>query len=85
MPLLRTSLLLALGLCLNTTMASESLENSTAIYSQGKQPLEAKKRDSRQRTKAECGISPNVWALNICESNTFCYTAQEALFLCLSE
>ncbi len=82
MLLLRTFLILALGLSVNTTMASDSLENTLTVYSQGEQPLLlAKRRDGRQR--GECGRSPSLWALNLCESNTFCYVTQEQVSLWL--
>jgi len=84
MLLLRTSLIFALGLSVNTTMASDSLENTLTVYSQGEQPLLlAKRRDGRQR--GECGISPTPWALNLCKSNTFCYVSQEQVSLWLPE
>ena len=80
---LRKSIILALGLSINTTMAQDSIDTS-AVYTQGEQPLiVAKRRDSRQR--GECGISPNPWALNLCESNTFCYVAPEEVSLWLPE
>lgn len=84
MLLLRASLIFALVLSVNTTMASESLENTLTLYYQGEQPLFiAKKKDSRQR--GECGTSPNTWALNLCESNTFCYLTEEEVSLWLPE
>ncbi len=80
---LRISILLALGFCINTTTASENLDN--AIASQKSQPIVvARKRDSRQRS-GECGIPPNVWALNICETYKFCYSAQDKVSLWLKK
>ncbi|MDM8561688.1 hypothetical protein [Candidatus Parabeggiatoa sp. HSG14] len=73
---LRILLSVMLGLSINTSIASESDESPSAVYFQGKQSIViARKKDSRQR--GECGISPNVWTLNLCESNTFCYVAKE--------
>jgi len=50
---LRLCLLLALGLSINTSIASESLEGSNAVYFQGKQSIViAKEKDPRQRGTA---------------------------------
>jgi len=35
--------------------------------------------------RGECGTSPNVWALNICQSNKFCYAAPDEVSLWLEK
>ena len=81
---LHKSIILALGLSVSTTMAQADGIDTTSVYAQGEQPVVvAKKRDARQR--GECGESPSPWALNICESNTFCYVDPKQLSLWLPD
>jgi hypothetical protein len=80
----RLCLSLVLGLSINASIASESLEDLSAVYSQGKHPIViAKKKDPRQR--GDCGTSPNVWALNLCQSRKFCYTTPSEVSLWLEK
>jgi len=79
---LHLCLLLVLGLSINTSIASESLENLSPVGSHEKSLIE-KKKDSRQR--GECGTPPNVWTLNICQSNKFCYAAPDKVSLWLEK
>ncbi|MDM8557475.1 hypothetical protein [Candidatus Parabeggiatoa sp. HSG14] len=76
MLLLRIFLMLALGLTINSATASEVSDDTTILFPQGEQPLLlAGKLGSRRRddNQNNCGTSPNVWTLNICESAPFCY------------
>jgi hypothetical protein len=68
------------ALSLNTTLASESVENTIATDSQA-QLLVAGRKDRRRR--GECESSPDVWALNVCETDRFCYPAPEKVRLWL--
>jgi len=79
---LRLCLSLVLGLSINTSIASDSLENLSPVDSHGKF-LIAKGKDERQR--GECGTPPNVWTLNICQSNKFCYAAPDKVSLWLEK
>jgi hypothetical protein len=72
MLLLHTPLVLALGLGISTAVVPESFENTTAVSSQEEQPrLLAGRFDRRQR--GECGTPPHIWALNLCQTEPFCY------------
>ena len=85
MLILRTSLCFALGLSINTVLASGHLEPTSAYQGKQQSPL-GEKLDSRRRTAGECDIPPNVWAVNIlCETAPFCYLAQEEVRLWLPE
>ena len=76
----RVSIFLVLSLSVNTNKAMED----GAIYPQQSQPIViGKKKDSRQR--GGCGTSQDVWALNICETDKFCYTNQSQVSLWLGE
>lgn len=84
MLLLRTSLLIAASLIINTTMASEMVESTVPSYSQEQQPLLLAEKFGNRR-RGNCGISPDVWALNICDTGPFCYTTAEKVSLWLPE
>ena len=80
--LLRISLCLMLGFGINIAVALEiSISDSAAAYSQGELQLAAK-LDTRRR--GNCGISPDVWTINLCDPpQTFCYFAPEQVKLWL--
>jgi hypothetical protein len=88
MSLLHPSLILTLSLSLNTAIASENLENTSHIDSQGEFPrLLAGTFDERRRgTQCEF-LPPKVWTLNISckELSQFCYIAQEEVTLWLPQ
>ncbi len=69
MLLLRTFLLLAFGLSINTSIASESFEGSNNVYLSGEPPIvTAKRKDGRQRSSGDgpdAKKTPNVWVLDI--------------------
>ncbi len=75
----RISISLALGLSLNTGLASEPLERS--VYSQEQPLVIALKLDSRRRgVEGECDTPYDIWTLNLaqaCKIESFCYRAQE--------
>jgi hypothetical protein len=66
---LRLSVFLAPGLSINTSTASENIDNTTGVFSQQTSPM-TKKKDPRRR--GGCAISPHLWALNLfCDSHKF--------------
>ena len=75
----RISISLALGLSLNTGLASESLERS--VYSQEQPLLIAYELGERRRgVEGECDTPYDIWTLNLaqaCKIESFCYRAQE--------
>ncbi len=85
----RISLSIALGLSLNTGLASEPLENIRSVYSQEQPLVIALKLDSRRRgVEGECDIPDDIsddengklWIVNLaqaCKIESFCYRAQE--------
>ncbi len=60
------------SLLLNLTLLTSCSQN-TISYSSEK-PVE-KRKDSRRREG--CNDSPNIWTLNLCQSNTFCYVTEQ--------
>jgi hypothetical protein len=79
----RIFLSLALGLSINMSIASESLEgSSTGIL----QEVIAGKKDPRQRSLcgSETRNPPHVWALDICQSRS-CYASPNEVSLWLEE
>jgi hypothetical protein len=85
----RISISLALGLSLNTGLASEPLEHISSVYSQEQPLVIAFKQDSRRRgVEGECDIPDAIsddedgklWIMNLaqaCKIESFCYRAQE--------
>ncbi|RKZ42525.1 MAG: hypothetical protein DRQ49_01575 [Gammaproteobacteria bacterium] len=84
MSLSHTGLILALGLSFNTAIANENSDRTIPIYTQGEQPLLLAEKYSNRR-RGDCGTSPDIWALNICETSKFCYVQPENVSLWLSE
>jgi hypothetical protein len=74
----RLSLSLALGLSLNTSLASEPFETVSSVYDQ-KQPLViALKIDERRRGIEKGCDAPDIWTMNLaCQMKSFCYRAEE--------
>lgn len=73
-------ILLAVGLSVEMIMASPYSENSQTVLSQKKaEELPTKTKDVRRRS--ECGVSPSIWTLNLCETHKFCYLASQKLQL----
>jgi hypothetical protein len=72
-------ILLAVGLNIKTTMAFEDFENTPIFFYQQETAPPAKKKDKRRRS--ECGVSPSLWTLNLCETHKFCYLAQKQVKL----
>ncbi len=78
MPALYAYLFLAISLSINITIASESLENTIVVHSQGEKPLLiVGKKDPRRR--GEYDFPPDVRVLNVCKADRFCYIAPEKL------
>jgi len=73
------SLTLALGF--NSAMAFESTESTISGYVQEPHAPVKKKKEPRRR--GDCEYLPNVWTLNICEQNIFCYQTPEDVHLWL--
>ncbi len=85
MLLLRIFLYLALGLSINTSIASESLNGPSAVFLQDKQPIViAGRPDDRERGGCETETLPNVWTLDICQSHN-CYAAANEVSLWLAK
>ena len=61
--------LLVLGF--NSAIAFESTESAKNVSAQETQTPVEKKKEPRRR--GDCEHLPNVWTINICETNVFCY------------
>ena len=84
MRLLSTLILITLGV--NPAIAADNLSTSSSIMSSRPQPttlLLAEKFSSRRR--GECGVSPALWTINICETTNFCYKKSEDVSIWLPQ
>ncbi len=82
---LRIFLCLALGLSINTSIASESFNGSNSVFLQDQQPIViAGRPDDRERGDCEAKTPPNVWTLDICQSHS-CYVNPNEVSLWLAE
>jgi hypothetical protein len=87
MSLLRSSIVLALTLSLNSVTAEESIDNSPPVFSQG-EPLLLLAEAYSGRRRGECEGHPNTnnaWTLNLCEYGPFCYESASQVNLWLPD
>ncbi|MCK5877401.1 MAG: hypothetical protein KAG43_07185 [Candidatus Marithrix sp.] len=62
----------------NNVVASEFIQ-----YSQEKPIQLAEKSDTRRRGGVDCGTPPDVWAISMCKTESFCYTDPQKIVLWL--
>ncbi len=87
MSLLRSSIVLALGCCINTATASETEDKTTTVFVEGEHSLLLAEA-YRGRRRGECEGDPNTnnaWTLNLCELGPFCYDSPSQVSLWLPD